>query len=1214
MFVSISVADPNTTVTSSFTAIESCTVGVPDGSTVRVNGQVVSARPINLAVNDKIELDVLSAGPDAHKFVNWTYNGVPSWFAVVSSAGSAKPRLKSMYRGKNWLDFSPAAKEPFSYMNAGGDERILQDDGSDNGFQTADISVVVDYQNYAVHFYRPADGARIYKLILANKPLSHTSMWNGTNNSWESYILDDKGYISRYDSQHNLTRSSATYPNGRTLFTDGTTLYVAGPSYLVVLSDINTIGRTYTTTENIQAGVAIADVAIVTTASGKAYRLNTSSLDLIHSTSMIGQPAAFQNFFILPLTDEYKLRILNSQGVYIGDINTGNLLPWAVNTWRDSRMAVAGADSKDVYIYSDIVTSPKIRTFSKKVTFAVPTGDSVFVSHYLQSFQLTIPPNPKVGNLNLNQLVAPIGVATGTGEYSIVTEGENLTCFASPNVTMLVNGDTSNLVINNGSLVQMYQTSYDGRASAAIVIGNYAFDSKVIGLRSSSFSTFVNPGVKTKANQLVWSFRVPRKVVNAPIALSVGTLQVDGSTFNGQSLVNEGQQLTITINVPANATYYHSVLSIADAQYPLIMSVSANKDADIQRFQPYGSTEVMSTFQVSEDGLYDFPTYKNAYVMKDDQILSFPTTLANGDMVTVRHIQASSWWLDERDTVLIGPSINYFAKSFTTVNDRPSNVDFGRVHKGIPDFDFEGDLTPVISGLSDEYQIVIFADHMKFSVNGGPYLAQPLVKNGDKVKALYTVQNLFDQQFAKTLLADNVTVYEFGYLNIDPALGQLVPEPEVLGVTGMDQWDKIQTHIEEQNANIPEVQQIRDIYMDANTPELQQIRDIYMDANIPEVQRIGAPVGVASIPFWFQGQALPGLASVGLWQSSAAQRRANLNSGLFSREPLGRAPQSVPGFVLENIFIGRRLRPGIPNQTNYLFSSRPYIYQAQPQSIRLADGTNIKYIGAIGVRYSYVRYLPGYRVYTPAFVRYKDPGSRFEESKPDKRANVAWRNMSMPRLIGYYAGWRYMGGPIGRTYGPKWIDHTPKNFPIYNPGYNHMTYVTRAADHDAIWMQSADVRFKQNQGEWFIQPEYRSAKNYGFVSPSLHLTFGKDTGFFQTSFAKASNVPEKPKMASVSFGPMPRSKEVVASEATYRPPSVVVIKPHWETFLPLKTGGFATAVEAEQSAIAYNNTLPHQVYQQPEGTFSYVFKRNTELVCHVKNTTIYATKWLIGGG
>lgn len=1199
MFGSISIADPNTIVTSSFTAVENCQIGVEAGSTVRVNGQVVSARPINLVVNDKIELDVFSSGPDAHKFVNWTYNGVQSWFAVVSSAGSAKPRLKSMYRGKNWLDFKPTGATPFVYLSPDGSETQIVG-GAAASPQTSDLAVTVDTYNGVLNFYRGSDGARFYQLSSGGHPLSHAAVWNGAANSWESHVLDDRGYITRYDASRKATVSTVAYPKATTMFTDGSTLYLGGNGYLVVLSDINTIARTYTTTENIQAGVALADLAIVTTASGGAYKLNSTSLELVYQASMIGTPAVFQNYFVLPITEQYKLRILNYLGQFIGEIDTGDLLPWAVNTWRDSRMAVACVDSKSVLIYSDIVTAPTVRTFSNKVTFAVPCDTGVFASYYLNSFQLTIPPNPTVQGLNFKDWTAPIGVKTGTGEYTMITEGEGLLCDVSPNATLLVNGDSTLRTANAGSTIQLCQTAYEGQARAAVVVGNYAFDFKVKAAKSSAFATSINTGTKTKASQLVWTFNVPNKVVAAPIALSKGTLQVDGVTYNGSSPVYAGQRLTITINVPAGLTSYSSVLSIADAQYPLIMNVAANRTADTQKFQPYSSNDTVSTFAVEEDGVYNFPEYKDAYVTIADQPLSFPATLAQGDILTVHHIQTSSWWLDERDTVIMGPSLNYFAKSFTTVKDMPENVDFGTVHMGIPDFAFPGDKEAVIEGLSEDYKITIFANYMYFSVNGGPYLAQPQVGNGDKVTALYTVQNLFDKQAAKTILADGSTVYEFGYLSIDPALGQNYYQEEDIKPAAVGLWDYSWNHVETPDANDPELQQIPAKDGVASQPQYQQEKAPPGAASVGVRFQASSPPGKASVGMWFQASSPPGKSSVGNWfQASSPPGKASIGNWQNGTPQRG-MNTSVPSFFTPSVSGTKTSAPLHPRVGTSVFYRTPGLHQDEQSSIRLASTASQVREAAFGIPATYIRFTPTFHHESSFFPRLVTSYYVFQGTRSERIANTAWRVMS-GRVPRYWNGIpKFFTGTILRIANTQYVnmqDRLVRDTKItsqFNTGA-----ISRSKPQISSWINGTLLRSWNQQSSWLA-----SVSRSNTIVPQ-----------FSTSVVRTNSISGfVPAPSFVAKNHLSAIKPVVFTSVAKKQDARAVSDTNWETFLPFQTGGYVDTESAQEAATAYNNALPVTVYQQPEGSFSFVYKRNTELVCQIKGTNLFAVKWLIGGG
>lgn len=1217
MFGSISIVNPNTTVTSSFTATEACRVGVEDGYTVRVNQQATSSRLIDLKVGDKIEIDVLSLGANEHKFVPWTYNGNPSYFAVVSNAGAAKPTLRSQYRNKTWIDILPTfLNGTYAYQSNTGSERAISLSNTSSGYQATDLANVLNPKASSIHFFRD-DGVEVYRLQTDAPPISHTTMWNGASNTWESYALDSAGYIYTWDSRQVRTKSTGAYVGARTLFSDGVTLYVGGEKFVWVLSDITTLTRTIPAPEAVMHGMVLGNTIIVTTATGKAMKLEGNSFTTLFQADAIGVPTVFKDQFIFPITDQYKLSVYDSLGTFIRDISTGDMLPWAVAAYRGSRLAVTGADTPQVQVFNDLGMSASVYTFSKNVSYAVPLATSVIGSFYLNDYQLTVPPNPEVTGPAFKTWKAPLNVVAGSGEYTINTLGENLPSFVSPNARMLINGSATLNAVSQGSAVQIYQEAFGGRVSACVVLGNYAFDFKVESAPSDTIATFINTGVKSKAAQLVWTFKVPKKVVNAPIALSVGTLLVDGQPYNGRSPVNAGQDLKITINVPKEATYFSSVLSIADAQYPLIMGSASQITADIQKFQPYGSTEVFSSYVIVEAGNYDFPDYLNARVRKNNETVSFPTQLAIGDEITVRHIQASSWWLDERDTVLIGPTANYYFKSFTTVDDMPENVDFGTVHHGIPDFYFPGDLTPVITGLSEDYQIRIYNKYMQFSVNGGVYETSPLVGNGDKVQALYRVKNLFEVQPVKTLLADGVTVYEFGYLNIDPAEGQWMPPRSSLQRGGSNQWNLINGHLELVSTKKPEVQKAPDKYMEANKAVVQQAPEKYMRANTPVIQQTGAPSGKASIGMWiqtssppgkasvgmrFQANSPPGNASVGEWQGSADQRTTGLPRGVIFSTSVALNKISTSTFnPFSNYILSRKVKANVPVANTFLNDQRRFKYEDQRQSIRLAEGSQQLYEPSFGISGTFTKFTPVFHHESTLSQRRAVTFFTYQATKGDRIADVAWRVMPIGLGRRYEPGHYHLYGTVLRYHQRLWADFTYKNDKVYEPGHFYMEdRLVRWIKINPVYLYASQVRVKQIVG-FAPAPNSQPFAITGsrYVKPVFRETAIKGKAVAVASAKKVVVAGAKPISAS----------QISVDRAAFGESAI-----NWQTFLPLQTGGFATAGEAEFAATAYNNVLPLTVYQQPEGTFSYVFKRNTELVCQIKGTNIFAVKWLIGGG
>ena len=106
MFGSISIAPPNSVVSTSFTATKPCVVELLEATSVRVNGQTTLSRVISLNTNDNISVSVMSDGPSAHKYVAWKRDGNLCYFAVASNEGpQTSSVLQKVNRNKPWYTY-----------------------------------------------------------------------------------------------------------------------------------------------------------------------------------------------------------------------------------------------------------------------------------------------------------------------------------------------------------------------------------------------------------------------------------------------------------------------------------------------------------------------------------------------------------------------------------------------------------------------------------------------------------------------------------------------------------------------------------------------------------------------------------------------------------------------------------------------------------------------------------------------------------------------------------------------------------------------------------------------------------------------------------------------------------------------------------------------------------------------------------------------------
>jgi len=1179
MFTSISLATPNSTVTSTFTADEPCTVGVGEGYTVRVNGQTTASRSIDLVVNDVIEIDVTAPAPSQTIFVPWTYNTNECYFAVVSAETSNKHTLSIHYKNLYWPDFPVTASHLGTWKNATNSAALNFSASAYYDAQISNLAVVIDPVGETVIFVRASDGKDVIRLRPAAKPLGYAPLWNGSTGFWQPYVLCDNGRVYKWDltsTTQIFITPGVVIDGARSLWSDGSTLFVGGDGFVKRLSDVNTIEQTYSVTDRVVGGATVANTTMFVTNTGLLYKISAGVVTQVHSASMMGIPAAFQNCIVVPVPEEYVLKVYDATGTFVKDIETGDNLPMAVSADGNKTLAVAYADS----LMAQTLTSlddPEFATwtFNYKVSFATPVDDALIADHYLREFDITVPPNPMVSGINFPSWVAPINVDTGTGEQIADTDVDGLPVEGAPDSKLLINGETGTKLIPGGR-VQMIMRSSEGRKSTACSLGNYAFDFVVKGVTTTAFSTFLNIPNKLRASQLVYNLTVPDKVDSAPIALSHGTLKVNGVTYGGSNPVKAGDSLSITINVPDDALTYYSMLSIADSQFALTVNNATNRVMDVQRYQDYSSLNTVSTITLDETGTYDFPNYSDAKVLKGGEELTFPTTLTSGDEVEIHHVRTSSWWIDERDTVIIGPNTNFVVESFSTVDDQPVDVDFGTVHMGIPDFDSVADGAPVIGGLSDGYSIIIYSDDMTFSVNGADPVANPSVKNGDVVVATYTVQNLWEERFVKTTLWDG-TVYEFGSLNIDPPLGvneeqshEIYYEPTRWALyftnsTNLTQASAGQYSTDAVGGSVASEPDIIHSAVQLKTPLPSSELDHFST-------QLKTPLPIGQLDH-FATQLKTPLPRAGLVHM-AEQLKTPLPKALVYDAPtLTKWKSWVPSRLPNETYVTWSRWPG-------LVANRALFGEWNPESnfgeshitpaVDMLENFESSY-GHYIVFHTFDGYWEPFKSLSPnqvqIFYVYDSKGTYHKSAMPWRTLGRAtygfcqntWLNATSQTIV-----------PISQVFEyefdeRKLTDVNPVKYGFLS--WNHDEYVT-------------------------IDPVFDKAEK---------IFFGDLVGFNDPS--------AKPFMGQNVPLPLPARSASVEGSVGWHAADL-----QWDTNLPLETGGFADANAALAAGTNIAGSLEVETYKQPEGTFSYVIKRETTLVCEINPSGLIAGAWLIGGG
>lgn len=1129
MFGSISTATPNTIVTSSFTADRVCSIGIGSEYTVRRNGQVVTTRPINLVIGDTIAVDVLAPGPDDYVFVPWTFDGVQSHFAVVTREATNNPKLVRAFRGKAWFDFPVSQAflarrwEPNENFERGLLTAFLQ-----NTNRVVDTAVVLNETNNTAVYYEPGENLPRRIIQLDNTPQGITKLYNGASLNWEMYVLLVDGHIHRILHTGDISKTVTPIADAKSIFSDGINLYVGGVNYVRVLSDMFTTSAIIPVpNDTILYGVALGTTAMFCGSSGRIYRLNGTTLETAYQGTTIGAPTTFKNEFVFPVTEEYILKVFSANGTFLRDVNMGAKLPWAISEYRDTSVAVTYADSPSVDVFTNLVGTPTptlTRTFSQKATFAQTNQGVLYSHHRMREFTMTVPANPPISGVSFPTWRAPVNVDVGTGEVVATTQASDLRCVASPGTTLLVNGLRNVTTFNSSNRISLITRSQEGRKRVAVVLGNFAYDFRVDADVNASFSTQANIVNQFLNSQVIFDVTVPPRVVSAPFAVSHGTARLNGATYDGTTPVNAGDIIRVTINVPPGATSYYSMLSIADSQFALTINTAATRDVDTQRFQNYLGTNTKSTIVVEETGIYDFPNYTYASVSRNGSQLTFPTTLTAGDTVEITHNRMSSWWFDERSTILMGPNINYRVIGITQVDGAPDNVSFGFVRLGIPDFPTQADGQATISGLSDGYSVEIFGDGLEFTVNGGALTARPLVKNGDIVRATYTVKNLWENRFAKVLLDDGEE-YEFGLVNVDPPLGinfDAAQETYLLNTM----WMEHETlSFQELNAAAPEYYQYDHLDTESANPGVSSaLSHLLVDSssalryNAETESETPAPASRWQRTFAL----LPTPAAPGQWQESFDLLDTQL---------------SIPDSYESNTFSASNIVPWDNHRSD---------------TFRLFDNSE-----AFEPAYGYSVEI---RVVEKEF---------FHLIENDLRNFVPFFSYGLPDVM--------------ITGNPSWAKQHDESFDFVDMAWDRNNLETQGNITllSSIAVQGTDRGITR-------QSLFETSQSALLVTIVSAFTPSSKSHFYGTS-AVAQTLVDYAALAPVG---------------NFVPDLMV------RNLQPL--GAFDTLEEAEQAGARPG--LVVQPYQQPEGKFSYIIRRDTGLVCPIIESSLFSTKWLLGGG
>jgi hypothetical protein len=1163
MFPSISNAVLSETVTSEFTATETCQIGVPTGAgfTVKKNNVIVTSSPVGLVVDDTLSITTTAPSAEfAANFVDYTYNSTACKFAVVTGVADARPKIYNQYQNLVWSDYLPVKHEASVLNMFSGDDPVSFDMTNMQGGQTGQrLAAMLDPLTNSVYFVDYTGVTRASK-ILPNRPIYSTSFYNSTSDEFEFYILTNVGKIYRITRSFVMTESTQVFPYAKTIFTDGENLCLSylNPNdsllYLVRFTDLNTV----TSFTIAGSGTSVVHHGIAFNNSNKWLAVRDSQVQDLKvdaaaatlTTSQAGQMCWHRGKVAVPLSSNYEVKLYQSiDGATVqtvSTLNTDDYLPFQCTSDGD-HIYITCYDSKDVLRWDGVSATYDVYTFDKKVTSVAVIDDWIIASHYLEDLVTTYSPNPTASGINFTGRTGNVGALVGSGYQDYITNGGIQSIQLQDNMRAWVDGYPSSTITSGQNLVIASQ-AVEGKSSMPVVIGNYAYDYIVTGLITTAKSLDIAPDVLPigSATELTFSLTLPVLLDPTYISITVGEITVNGAPYYGENTVTTGDEVEVTVRIPPGAVDYFTVLNVANSDFALVASNDNVVEVETIFGRPRGDNETESTFVVDTSGIYYLPELRNAQLTIDGVgiVDTFPVNINSGTSVTIRHTTVSDFINDIRSTYLFGPVI-YQVKSSTLADGVPDYIDFGILEGAIPDFEYESAIL-TITGMSPNYPAEIFAkDGVEISINGQPYSDTVSIEQGDSIQLRWTVKNLWTPSLKLFTILNVVQEYEVGSWQIQPPSGAY-EEPNQTSRLVNSTWFEFDRQSQ--------------LTSFAKTGQL-------LKAEATELSL--SPTG----EFESQTHVELTIASTGSFTPNIHTQLVSANVGKTGNQNHIEWANAALG-AFEKTLINR-----VDGSESSFDAKSNYLTHYSSQDWQLGDVATFA----------------------------ESPVSAVDARVVERHATVTYP--PQPTSESPNTQHLYLPMPVFNS-----IDDIIKYDPM--PIYTHW-------EHDTNY--DPTIEFGKPNINRYFEPEWSKVaamiietaphpipaevehRHYVPLVPKFTIYTPAVQNNIETEYATepAIMISKYSSLSAFNKGIKPYYKSITSGHFA----DTVTVSDQYT-----QQGGQATEEQAQQLGSYYANGLPIQTYQQPEGTWSYIITRSTDLVCAVHETGLFIKAWLLGGG
>jgi len=641
MFSSASSCIPESLVSVDFVSLKDQVLDISIDVTITVNGEIISDRPINLLIGDRVKAEVVSPlGYLQYQFYEYFLDGQKHHFAVVNKSYYA-PTVKTADVPKKWFNYNVSDLR-ISFYDP--DDAITYPIGFAKNFVDIQSShIVLDHINNTVGFYGVnhnmitmvtlpggpieykkfsyqipqtditttdvlvlCSNRRLYRIRFDNR-YSDNGEFTPTviplfnlGNLWFDQDMPTGESFIEFRRQRLLNKLS---PVLTAIDIGNNYIWLAGYDSIFILSKsnfslLNTIKINFGTIISI---CAINNDAIATTRDGKVLYINyAGTVTTLHTTRVLGMPSSINNNTAVAVPDPDNRYIL------IFEDDTGNYTTWNTEDFApayarefEGQLWVTGHDNNTVLRFNSPTDVSKF-SFENKVTTVSVVGKSILATHYLQNVTtLNLDGVEKIISMSFETKKGPMSHVGSEPNRVTMIGQEGILPKTSPGLTCWTNGIINEPTKTGDYVGVSYRGEAVGKFRSVLILGETAIDYDVeiaetpaeFKCRNFTPKVITSDQIST-TTVIVYIDQDIELESNILVSATFGYLSVNNASYYGKDFITKSSFITLKVPFNDSLRAIAPILSIGTHQIAIPIKSSINSQTELESLLPSNITSL----------------------------------------------------------------------------------------------------------------------------------------------------------------------------------------------------------------------------------------------------------------------------------------------------------------------------------------------------------------------------------------------------------------------------------------------------------------------------------------------------------------------------------------------------------------------------------------------------------------------------------------------